>query len=152
MVILRGLDDGLVFYTDRESDKGIDLAETPRAAVVLHWLVPAHRQVRVVGMVETVSDDEADGYWRTRRPEARRTAAASTQSQVVSSREVLEERLHDYERRFPDGVVLPRPGRWSGFRVVPAVIEFWQEAPDGLHDRFRYRRVDGRWKAELLSP
>jgi pyridoxamine 5'-phosphate oxidase len=152
MVILRGLDAGLVFYTDRESNKGIDLAVNPRAAVVMHWLAPAHRQVRVVGEVQTVSDEQADGYWRGRRPEARRCAAASLQSQVVSSRAALEERLHEYERSFPDSVDLPRPGRWSGFRVIPTLVEFWQEAPDGLHDRFRYRRAGDAWEVERLSP
>lgn len=152
MVILRGLDAGLLFYTDRESNKGVDLAGDPRAAVVLHWLAPAHRQVRAVGPVETVSDEQADAYWRSRWPAARRSAAASLQSQVVRSREVLEERLHEYERVFPDSVELPRPSRWSGFRVVPLEVEFWQEAPDGLHDRFCYRRAGDAWNVDRLSP
>jgi pyridoxamine 5'-phosphate oxidase len=152
MVILRGLDTGLVFYTDRSSNKGVDLAANPRAAVVMHWLAPAHRQVRVVGEAQRAPDDEADRYWRDRRPEARRCAAISFQSEVVSSRAVLEERLREYERRFPDSVELPRPDRWSGFRVLPATVEFWQGAADGLHDRFRYSRVDEEWKVERLSP
>jgi pyridoxamine 5'-phosphate oxidase len=152
MVMLRGLDHGLVFFTDLESDKGLELAENPRAAVVLHWLAPEHRQVRLVGGVEQVSDEEAERYWRARRPEARRSAAASVQSRVVTDRAVLEEAVSDLTRRFPDGVDLLRPGRWSGYRVIPSSVEFWQEAPDGLHDRFRYRRDQGSWAVERLSP
>jgi pyridoxamine 5'-phosphate oxidase len=152
MVILRGLDRGLVFFTDRESDKGVQLTATPRAAAVLHWLSPQHRQVRVVGEVENVTDEEADGYWNTRRPEARRSAAASVQSQVITCRTVLEERVQELVRQFPDGVDLPRPVRWGGYRVLPLVLEFWQEASDGLHDRVRYRRTAAGWRVERLSP
>src|SRR5579864_7920440 len=86
LVVLRGLRRGLVFFTDRQSDKGAELAANPRAAAVLHWLVPAHRQVRVAGPVEPVSEDEADGYWGTRAPAARLSAAAWHQSRVVASR------------------------------------------------------------------
>jgi pyridoxamine 5'-phosphate oxidase len=152
MVILRGLDRGLVFFTDRESDKGMELTVDPHAAVVLHWLAPRHRQVRLVGEAELVSDEEADAYWNSRRPEARRTAAASVQSQVIAGRAELEQRLKKLEERFPDGVDLPRPSRWSGYRVLPMVIEFWEEAPDGLHDRLRYRHTAAGWRVELLSP
>jgi pyridoxamine 5'-phosphate oxidase len=155
MVMLRGLDRGLRFFTDRESDKGGELAANPGAAVVLHWLAPEHRQVRVVGPAEPVSDQEADEYWHSRRPDARRSAAAWPQSQVVTSRAVLEERVADLARRYPEEpqeVEMARPSRWSGFRVVPTSIEFWQEAPDGLHDRLRYRRADSRWEVERLAP
>jgi pyridoxamine 5'-phosphate oxidase len=152
LVMLRGLDRGLVFFTDRESDKGIQLAAQPRAAVVLHWLAPEHRQVRIVGQVEPVTGQESDDYWRTRRPEVRRSAAASVQSQVIPSRSVLEQRVSDLAQQYPDGVELSRPDRWTGYRVVPGTVEFWQEAQDGLHDRFRYRRVAGAWDVARLSP
>ena len=152
LVIVRGLDRGLVFFTDRESDKGVDLAAHPRAAVVLHWLVPEHRQVRVVGEVEPAGDEAADAYWHSRRPDARRSAAASVQSRVIASRAELEARVEDLARRFPDGTDLPRPGRWGGYRVVPAVVEFWQEAADGLHERLRYRRNGTSWTVSRLSP
>jgi pyridoxamine 5'-phosphate oxidase len=152
MVMLRGLDAGLVFYTDRESSKGFELEACRRAAVVLHWLVPHHRQVRAAGPVEVVSDDEADEYWRLRRPEARWNGAAWTQSEVIASRAVLEERVTEWRRRFPDSADVPRPGRWGGYRVVPTTIEFWQEEPDGLHDRLRYRRTGDSWAVERLSP
>jgi pyridoxamine 5'-phosphate oxidase len=152
LVILRGLRRGLVFFTDGESDKAAELTANPRAAAVLHWLVPAHRQVRVAGPVERVSEDEADEYWGTRAPAARLSAAAWHQSRVVASRAVLHGQVQDELRRFPGGADVPRPQRWGGFRVLPASVEFWQESPDGLHDRIRYRRGGGGWAIERLSP
>ncbi len=152
LVMLRGLQRGLVFFTDCESDKGADLAANPRAAAVLHWLVPAHRQVRVAGPVERVSADEADEYWSTRAPAARLSAAAWHQSRVVASRAVLEMQVQDRLRHHSGGGGVPRPRRWGGFRVLPSRVEFWQESPDGLHDRIRYRRGDGGWMIERLSP
>jgi pyridoxamine 5'-phosphate oxidase len=152
MVVLRGVRRGLVFFTDGESDKGAELAANPRAAAVLHWLVPAHRQVRVAGPVERVSEDEADEYWGTRVPAARVSAAAWHQSRVVASRAVLQGQVQDELRRYPGGADVPRPPRWGGFRVLPASVEFWQESPDGLHDRIRYRRGGGGWTTERLSP
>jgi pyridoxamine 5'-phosphate oxidase len=152
IVILRGLDRGLVFFTDRDSDKGVELATNPRAAIVLHWLAPHHRQVRVVGPVEPVRDEETEDYWRGRHGEARRSAAASWQSRVVDSRAALEAAVTQLRRQYPDGRDIPRPSRWSGFRVVPTTIEFWQEAADGLHDRMRYRRVGDSWACDRLSP
>jgi pyridoxamine 5'-phosphate oxidase len=153
LVVLRGLRRGLVFFTDGESDKGAELTANPRAAAVLHWLAPVHRQVRVAGPVERVSEDEADQYWSTRAPAARLTAAASRQSRVVASRSALETQVRDLGQRHPGGARVTRPLRWGGFRVLPARVEFWQEAPDGLHDRIRYRQVhDGDWVKERLSP
>jgi pyridoxamine 5'-phosphate oxidase len=152
MVILRSLERGLVFFTDDASDKGVELAANHRAAVVLHWLLPAHRQVRVAGPVERVSEEEAGAYWRTLPRAARLSAAASHQSRVIANRAVLERRTEDLRRRYPGGIGLPRPGRWGGFRVLPYRVEFWQESPDGLHDRIRYRREDSGWTVERLSP
>jgi len=152
LVMLRGLQRGLVFFTDYESDKGAELAANPRAAAVLQWLVPAHRQVRVAGPVERVGADEADEYWSTRAPAVRLSAAAWHQSRVVASRAVLEMQVQDRLRRHPGGADVPRPQRWGGFRVLPSSVEFWQESPDGLHDRIRYRREGGGWMTERLSP
>ena len=152
LVMLRGLQRGLVFFTDYESDKGAELAANPRAAAVLHWLVPAHRQVRVAGPVERVGADEADEYWSTRAPAVRLSAAAWHQSRVVASRAVLEMQVQDRLRRHPGGADVPRPQRWGGFRVLPSSVEFWQESPDGVHDRIRYRREGGGWMTERLSP
>jgi pyridoxamine 5'-phosphate oxidase len=152
LVMLRGLQRGLVFFTDRDSDKGAELAANPRAAAVLHWLVPAHRQVRVAGPVEPVSQDEADQYWTTRAPAVRLSAAASHQSHVVADRAALHGQLQDARRRHRGGAGVPRPERWGGFRVLPSRVEFWQESPDGLHDRIRYRHAGGGWMIERLSP
>jgi len=152
LVVLRGLRRGLVFFTDCESDKGAELAANPQAAAVLHWLVPAHRQVRVAGSAERVSQDEADEYWSTRADAVRLVAAASRQSRVVASRAVLETQVRETLRRHPGGAGVPRPQRWGGFRVLPSRVEFWQESPDGLHDRIRYLREDSGWIIERLSP
>ncbi len=152
LVVLRGLRRGLVFFTDCDSDKGGELTANPRAAAVLHWLVPVHRQVRVAGPAERVSEDEAEQYWSTRTPAARLSAAASRQSHVVAGRAALETQVRDIARRYPDGADLPRPPRWGGFRVLPSRVEFWQESPDGLHDRIRYRQEGGGWITERLSP
>jgi pyridoxamine 5'-phosphate oxidase len=98
-----------------------------------------------------VSEDEADEYWSTRAPDASRNAAASRQSRVVASRTVLETQVRDIPRR-PVETDVPRPTRWGGFRVLPSRVEFWQESPDGLHDRIRYRAAGAGWITERLSP
>jgi len=152
IVILRGLHRGLAFFTDLTSDKGAELAANPQAAAVLHWLVPVHRQVRVTGPVEPVSEQEASEYWRTRPAATRRNAAASHQSRVIASQAALRTRVQNLQLRHPAGTDLPRPQRWGGFRVLPARVEFWQESPDGLHDRIRYRRAGNNWTTERLSP
>ena len=152
LVVLRGLRRGLVFFTDCESDKGAELSANPQAAAVLHWLVPVHRQVRVAGPTERVSEDEADEYWSTRARAVRLVAAASRQSRVAASRAVLEMQVRDIQRRHPDGADVPRPQRWGGFRVLPSRVEFWQESPDGLHDRICYRAGGSGWIIERLSP
>jgi pyridoxamine 5'-phosphate oxidase len=152
MVVLRGLARGLAFFTDLTSDKAAELAANPQAAAVLHWLRPIHRQVRVAGPVEPVSEREADEYWRTRPAAARRNAAASYQSSVIASLAAIRTRVQDMQLREPADPDLPRPPRWGGFRVRPDRVEFWQESPDGLHDRIRYRRTGNDWTTERLSP
>jgi pyridoxamine 5'-phosphate oxidase len=152
LVVLRGIGPGLVFFTDRDSDKGLELAANPQAAAVLHWLVPAHRQVRVAGPVEPASQAEADEYWDARAPGARANAAASRQSRVVLSRTVLETQAERIRQGHLDGSAIPRPERWGGFVLLPSRVEFWQESPDGLHDRIRYRREGSGWITERLSP
>ena len=112
LVVLRGLQRGLVFFTDRESDKGAELAANPQAAAVLHWLVPAHRQVREAGPVEQVSQGEADEYWNARAPAVRLSSAASRQSRVVASRTVLETQVRDICGASPTEPI--SPGRSAG--------------------------------------
>ena len=152
MVILRGISPGLLFFTDVTSDKGAELAANPRAAAVLHWLRPAHRQVRVAGPVEPAAVEEAREYWLTRPPEGRRNAAAFHQSSVIADQAALRARVQDLQLNYSGGADIPRPPRWGGFRVLPDRVEFWQESPDGLHDRIRYRRADDGRTTERLSP
>ena len=152
VVLLRGLDHGLVFFTDYESDKAAELEANPRAAAVFNWLVPAHRQVRATGPVQRVSDAESDRYWLTRPPGSRRSAAASHQSKVIPSRAALEEQVAAIAERYPNDADVPRPPRWGGYRITPERIELWEQQPDRLHDRLRYRRDGDGWTIERLSP
>ena len=119
VVILRGLQPGLVFFTDLTSDKGAELAANPQAAAVLHWLVPVHRQVRVTGPVEPVSEQEASEYWRTRPAATRRNAAASHQSRVIASQAALRTRVQNLQLRHPAGTDLPRPSAGAASGCFP---------------------------------
>jgi len=153
MVLLKGLDErGLTFYTNLRSRKGGELAENPRATLVLAWL-SLQRQVVVDGRVEPVSDREADEYFASRPHGARLAALASPQSDPIGSREVLERRHSELAERHPEGGPVPRPGWWGGLRVVPASVELWQGREDRLHDRLRYRSTGPRqWVIERLAP
>jgi pyridoxamine 5'-phosphate oxidase len=154
MVLLRDLDRrGLVFYTDRGSEKGRELKANPFAAALFHWYLPTHRQVRVTGSVTEVEDEMSDAYWNTRPPGSRRSAVASQQSEVIASRAILEARVAELSDGLAEGVSPPRPSRWGGYRIQPEMVEFWEEGADRLHDRFRYQ-VEERtgWRIERLSP
>ena len=150
MVLFRRAGPGIVFFTDTSSDKGRDLLHENRAAVVFHWHLPVHRQVRVSGPTALLGGEEADRYWATRPPGSRRSAAASHQSSVIADKEALVAAVAELERLHGDDV--PRPARWSGYRLSPDAFEFWEEGPDRLHDRIRYRRAAGTWTVERLSP
>ncbi|GIU96169.1 MAG: pyridoxine/pyridoxamine 5'-phosphate oxidase [Gaiellaceae bacterium] len=151
MVLLRGFDDrGAVFFTNRTSRKGRELAENPRAALVLHWW-ELGRQVRIEGQVEQVADAESEAYWRS-RPRASRIAAwASPQSRPLRDRAELDAAFRAYAARFEGGEV-PLPPFWGGFRVVPEAIELWTHADNRLHDRVRYVRAEEGWRRERLAP
>jgi pyridoxamine 5'-phosphate oxidase len=150
MVLVKGAaDTGFVFYTNRDSAKGRELAGNPRATLVFHW---DPRSVRVSGRVEAITDAESDTYWAGRPRGSQLGAWASAQSTVIADRSVLEQRLADVEARFADGEEVPRPPYWGGFRVVPAWIEFWHHRDDRLHDRIRYRPEGDGWLRERLSP
>ena len=152
IVLLKGADArGFVFYTNLESRKGEELAANARAALLFHWK-PLGRQVRIEGRVEHVSDDEADAYYATRPRISRLGAWASDQSRPLSQRAVLERRLAEFEAIYP-GEDIPRPPHWSGFRVVPARFEFWQNMPYRLHDRTVFTRSPGgTWVVGKLFP
>ena len=152
MVLLKGFDErGFVFYTNYESRKGRELVETPYAALIFFW-GDLERQVRIEGTVERVATEESDLYFHSRPEGSQIGAVASHQSQVIASREVIEERVAELSEEYA-GREIPRPAYWGGFRVVPESIEFWQGRPNRLHDRLRYRREDdGVWVIERLSP
>ena len=152
MVLLKHFDErGFVFYTNLASAKSRSLAAHARAGLTFYWQ-PLGRQVRVRGAVETVSAAEADAYFASRPRGSRLGAWASDQSRVLANREALEARLAGLEARYADREV-PRPPHWSGYRVVPEAVEFWQEGAARLHDRFRYRRRGaGGWEVRRLYP
>lgn len=154
MVLLKGFDEqGFVFYTNLESRKARELTENPHAALCLFWQ-PLELQVRIEGGVRQVSDAEADEYYASRARGSRIGAWASRQSQPLASYDELMARVHEYEARFA-GDEIPRPPYWSGFRLDPHRIEFWQGRPSRLHERERFDRdaADAaRWTVQRLYP
>ena len=149
-VLLRGHDErGFVFFTNFESAKASDLSANPRAALVFHWR-ELERQVRVIGAVSLVADDEADAYWAARPRGHRIGAWASPQSEVIDPDE-LDARVREVEQRFA-GVDPPRPDFWGGYRVSVDELELWQGRPDRLHERLRYRRRGDAFVREVLAP
>ena len=150
-VLLKGLDErGYVFYTNLESRKSKELLANPRAALCFLWK-SLDRQVRVEGFVELAADEEADAYFASRPRDSQIGAWASDQSRPLASRAELEQRVDEFSRRFGEGEV-PRPPYWSGFRVVPQRIEFWQERLSRLHDRILFIREGDVWRRERLFP
>jgi pyridoxamine 5'-phosphate oxidase len=152
-VLLKGFDErGFVFYTNFDSRKGRQLADNPRAALLFHWkMIRDGIQAKIEGSVEPVTAAEADAYFATRPRASQIGAWASLQSQTLESREMLEARISEVEARFKDAPVT-RPPHWSGFRVVPEMVEFWYGARYRLHERDRYERVDGQWRKRMLYP
>ncbi len=151
-VLLKGVDArGFEFFTNRGSRKGTELAENPRASLLFPWY-PLRRQVVVVGSVESVSAERADEYFASRAYRSRLGALVSRQSSVIADRGVLERALAEAQERYPPEGPVPRPEIWSGFRLAPESVEFWQGRRDRLHDRLRYRREGEDWLIERLSP
>lgn len=152
LVLLKGFDaSGFVFYTNYESRKARELAANPWAALVFFWPQLA-RQVRIEGRVEPVAPHESDAYFHSRPRGSQLGAWASHQSQVISSRAVLDQRMQELVAAYQARPV-PRPPYWGGYRLAPTMVEFWQGRPNRLHDRLRYRRLeDGGWLIERLAP
>lgn len=149
-VLLKGYDQrGFTFYTNYESRKGTELAANPRASVVFPWFA-MRRQVVACGTASPVDRAETEAYFATRPRGAQLGAWASPQSTVVADRGVLDQRLAEAARRFPDQV--PAPPHWGGFRLVPESVEYWQGRADRMHDRLRYRRTGAGWVIERLAP
>ena len=151
MVLMKGFDDkGFVFYTNLGSRKAQQLQENAQAAMCFHWK-SLTRQVRIEGAIESVSDAEADEYYASRPRLSQIGAWASKQSQPLEGRFELESRIAEFTAKFNIGTV-PRPEFWSGFRLVPDLIEFWQDQRFRLHDRLVYHRDNDNWKTQRLYP
>ncbi len=170
-VLLKDVDArGFVFYTNFNSNKGRDLQENPRAALLFLWKAlqvspqgdtekqvslagdtTKQVQAKIEGCVETVSASEADDYFASRARESQIGAWASMQSETLDSRDILTQRIAEFTAKF-DGIAVPRPAHWSGFRVLPNMIEFWYGAPFRLHERVRHEFINGSWQTRLLFP
>jgi pyridoxamine 5'-phosphate oxidase len=151
MVLLKGYDpDGFVFYTNYESRKGQELLGQKKAAMVFHWK-SLRRQVRIRGDVETVTAAEADAYFASRARESRIGAWASKQSRPLESRFALEKAVAEYTLKFGISAI-PRPDYWSGFRLKPISLEFWQDKPFRLHDRVEFTRRGEGWQKVRMYP
>ncbi|HYF32230.1 MAG TPA: pyridoxamine 5'-phosphate oxidase [Chitinophagaceae bacterium] len=152
IVLLKGFDErGFVFFTNYNSFKGLQLQENPRACLVFFWK-ELERQVRIIGVIEKIAAEDNDEYFNSRPEGSRIGAIISPQSQVIESREWLEKRVQEVSQQL-SGQVIPRPDHWGGYRVRPAIIEFWQGRANRLHDRIQYTLSgDGSWKLERLAP
>ena len=152
VVLLKGFDqDGFVFFTNYESEKGVQLEANPYAALAFYW-IELDRQIRIAGKTERASRQESEGYFHSRPIGSQLGAWASRQSEVLDGRRVLDARMVEVTERFGDNPI-PLPPHWGGYRVKPDTMEFWQGRPNRLHDRFRYRRqTDDSWLIERLAP
>ena len=153
IVLLRGYDErGFCFFSNYFSQKGKELAANPHAAVTFHW-VELERQVRIAGRVEKVTAAESDAYFQSRPRQSRIGAWSSPQSNVIPSRDALEQFFNEYQERYSEETAIPRPEHWGGYRVIPERIEFWQGRPNRLHDRLCFSRIDqGQWILQRLAP
>ena len=150
-VLLKALDrGGFVFFTNTESQKGRQLESCPRAAATFLWKA-IENQVQLVGSVSPVKPEEADAYFSTRDRGSQVGAWASLQSRPLESRETLEQRVREFEQKY-QGRDIPRPPYWSGYRLHPETVEFWQGRKFRLHDRFKYSQEDGQWVVHRLYP
>lgn len=152
IVLLKGLNqEGFTFFTNYSSNKGQDIAANANAALVFFWK-ELERQVRIEGLVEKISEEESDAYFNSRPPGSRIGTWASPQSEVISSREELEDSFKNYEAQFNNSVI-PRPSNWGGYRVYPEYIEFWQGGNSRLHDRILFTLLDNKkWAKSRLAP
>jgi pyridoxamine 5'-phosphate oxidase len=152
MVLLKGLSDkGFVFYTNLNSKKGIELKVNQKASMCFHWK-SIRRQVRAIGKVKEVSTKEADDYFHSRPYKNKIGAWASSQSEVLDQRETFLKKVKEFEKKFPDQNKVPRPPHWSGWRLLPEEVEFWLDGEGRIHERLNYKKINDKWKKELLYP
>lgn len=152
IVLLKGFDqDGFVFFTNYQSEKGRQLEENPCAACLFYW-IELDRQIRISGPVQQTSREESERYFHSRPRGSQLGAWASRQSEVLDARRMLDARMAEMTERYGDDPI-PLPPHWGGYVIKPEVFEFWQGRPNRLHDRFRYtRQLDGSWQIDRLAP
>ena len=151
MVLLKGLSDkGFVFYTNFNSKKGSDLKINKKSSMCFHWK-SLRRQVRIIGIVEKVTDKEADDYYNSRPYKNKIGAWASSQSETLNKRDDFLKKIESYEKKYPSNDV-PRPSHWSGWRLMPSEVEFWLDGEGRIHERLNYKKEKGSWKKGLLYP
>ena len=152
MVLLKGLsEEGFIFYTNLESKKGKDLKANPKASMCFHWK-SLRRQIRIQGSVTLVDNKTADEYYSTRPYESRIGAWASSQSEVMQTREEFEKKIKEFKEKYPDPNNVPRPSYWSGWLLKPYKIEFWIDVENRLHHRLCYAKIGNAWHQEILYP
>ena len=153
MVLLKDFNkDGFVFYTNLESQKGIEIKDNPNASMCFHWK-SLLRQIRISGKLSKVSDKIADEYYNSRSYESRIGAWASKQSSILNNRDVLISSIKEYKEKYNDQDQVPRPKHWSGWNLSPESIEFWLDGDNRIHERLKYTKDEnGRWNKALLSP
>ena len=153
MVLLKDFNEnGFVFYTNLNSQKGNEIKENPNATMCFHWK-SLLRQIRIVGTLKLVDDKIADDYYNTRAYDSRIGAWASKQSKVLSNRNELINSIEDFKKKFIDQSNVPRPSHWSGWNLTPLTIEFWLDGDSRIHERLKYSKDnDGIWTQSLLSP
>ena len=152
IVLLKGVDrDGFVFYTNYNSDKAKDIAYNSHVSMCFLWH-ELERQVRITGRAAKVSREESEIYFHSRPRESQIGAWVSPQSDVIASRDVLDQKLAEVTALYENTDIIPLPDHWGGYRVIPEEIEFWQGRPNRLHDRITYKNVDGHWKIKRLAP
>ena len=152
MVLLKGLSDkGFVFYTNLKSQKGREIEDNKKASMCFHWK-SIRRQVRVLGNLEKVTNEEADEYFKSRPYKNKIGAWASSQSDTLEKREIFNEKIIEYENKFKDNQNVPRPSHWSGWRLIPVEIEFWLDGEGRIHERLVYTKDNDKWKKRLLYP
>ena len=152
MVLLKDFNDkGFVFYTNLNSPKSEALSSNPKASMCFHWK-SLLRQIRIFGTIESVSDEEANEYYNSRKYGSRIGAWASKQSTILKDRKELLLSIEKYKEKFPESDQVPRPEYWSGWRLIPKEIEFWLDGENRIHERLKYKLNHNKWDKFLLSP